>query len=82
MESQKDFAALPAYHGIDLNNRTVRPAGKEVLKVQIGAAGPTGFINLKRIMGRPAGFKGYLSGKVNVSGGKDAGINVMIESLF
>lgn len=82
MDSEEDFAALAPFYGINLNNRTVRPAFQERKIVLIGAPDPAGTVHFERIMRRLSGPVRYLSGKVNVFGRKDTGIYVIINSFF
>lgn len=67
---------------IHLDNGTVRPSGEEGLEILEGAPYPAGLINLKRIMSGFARLIGYFSGEIDVSGGKDTSVNVIVNRLF
>lgn len=82
MKCQKDFPAFASDNRIHLDDGTIRPSGEEGLEILEGAPDPTGFINLKRIMGGSARLIGYLSGEVDVPSGKDTGVNVIVNRLF
>lgn len=67
---------------VHLDNRAVRPAFQKHKEISIGAPDAAGLVHLERIMGRSSWLIGDLSGEVNVSGRKDAGIHIMIDGLF
>lgn len=82
MECEKDLSASAAYHGIHLDNRAVGPSGEKSLEILVRTAQPAGLIDLEGVMGRFPGFVGNLSGQVDIFGGKDTGIHIIVDRLF
>lgn len=82
VERQQNFSAFAALNRIHLNKGTVRPSFQEREEVLISTSDAAGLIDLEGIMGGFSGFIEDFPGEVDVPGGEDTGINVIINGLF
>ena len=79
---EQDFPAFRTFNGIHFNDRTVRPVGKESLEIIPVPADAAGFVDFKGIMAALPGAVAYFSGKIDIPGGKDTGIYIVIDTFF